>query len=63
MDLLIGGVTSQSWFFSFFGPETVSSVVVFFFTAVSTCREGKLGVFFSFWSPISSGVSLSSFGG
>ena len=47
MDLLIGGVTWLSWFFSFFGLETVSSVVVFFFTVVSTCREGKLNVFFS----------------
>ena len=48
MEQLFGGVTSLSWLFSFFGLETVSSVVVFFFTVVSTCREGKLSVF-SLW--------------
>ena len=58
MDFLIGGVTSLSQFFSFFGPETVSSVVVFFFTVVSTCREGKLGVFFSLVAHLIWGQSL-----
>ena len=37
--------------FFLFGPEIVSSIVVFLFTVVSTCREGKLGVFFLFGRP------------
>ena len=46
MDLLIGGVTWLSWFFSFFGPETVSSVVVFFLHCSEYLPGGKTRCFF-----------------
>ena len=48
---VIGGVTSRSWFFSFFGLETVSSAVVFFLHCSEYLPGGKTQCFFLFGCP------------